>query len=157
MNNMNNYEQTLKFPSAEDIELLHQRSRKEFEDSICHNREAPAKFLKAWLQGVKVIGWEFFQYNSPLNNSSAPPVKSIEDVTNKWQVCPNSEYIIGNIGVIPNYHAILLASMCSFYNSNWGGELMRSVGINGLADISARLDTHDSKIIAELLINYNGW
>lgn len=154
---MNNDEQLLKFPDAEGIELARQRAQKQYEESLKHSREAPAKFLKAWLKGVKIIGWEFFKHNDPLYGPSLPLAKSIEDVTNKWQVCPDYDFIHENIGVMSRGQAILLASMCSFYNSNWGGDLMRDVGINGLSDISTRLDTDGAEVISELFINYNGW
>ena len=52
---------------------------------------------------------------------------------------------------------MFLASLVSFYNSDPGGELLRSLGANGLSGIAARLDESRRQVIADLLLAYPGW
>lgn len=43
------------------------------------------------------------------------------------------------------------------YNSEPGGELLRSLGANGLSDIAASLDESRRQVIADLPLAYAGW
>jgi len=53
--------------------------------------------------------------------------------------------------------AMFLAALVSFYHSDPGGELLRSLGANGLSGIAARLDESRRQVIADLLLAYPGW
>ncbi len=48
--------------------------------------------------------------------------------------------------------AMFLAALVSFYNSDPGGELLRSLGANGLSGIAARLDESRRQVIGDLLL-----
>ncbi len=146
---------------SEIDEVTHARLRKErngkLSQSIEHEKVAMKRFLNAWIDGVRQVGEAYFHHRAPVSDISMKSASSLEDVTNKWQVSPYYEYILENIGVLSGGDAALLATMCSFYNSEWGGELMREVGLNGMADVSAKLDLEGNKIVADLLVNYTGW
>lgn len=134
-------------------ELTLARLRKQRDEAQAHYDQAPGAFLAAWLKGIKVIGEGWFTYN-PQCCEKAP---SLDQVCDKWQVIPDYELINQRIGVLSGGEAALLAAMCSFYNAEWGGQLLQDLGIQGLADISAKLDLAENRIVADLLVNYTGW
>lgn len=143
-------------------EVTHARLLEKLAEQRAKNMEhaevAPQRFLDAWKKGVAIVGISYFKCETPLlADQVVEPAVSLDEVTTKWQVSPDYEYILENIGVLSGGEAALLATMCSFYNSEWGGELMREVGLNGLADVSAKLDLEGNQIVADLLINYTGW
>ncbi len=127
-------------------------AHKEREEAIAHSQVAPSKFLAAWVAGVNIIGEEWFTQG----NSAVKP-DSLCQTTDKWQQIPNWDLVNERIGVLSSGEAALLAVMCSFYNSNFGGDLMRNIGIQGMADISGALGLRERKILSELLLNYTGW
>ncbi len=129
------------------------RIRKERTETQAHYAQAEGVFLDAWVRGVKIIGEAWFTAN-PRFCKKAP---SLDQVTDKWQVIPNSELINERIGVLSGGEAALLAAMCSYYNAEWGGQLMQDLGLQGLADLSATLDLRGNRIIADLMLNYTGW
>ncbi len=128
------------------------RMRKEREEAIAHSQVAPTRFLAAWIVGVSIIGEEWFT-----QGKSAVKPASLDQATDKWQLIPNWDLVSERISVLSSGEAALLAVMCSFYNSEWGGELMRNMGIQGMADISGTLDLRERKVLSELLLNYTGW
>lgn len=130
---------------------------KRIANAIERDQDSKKRFLQAWLKGVKKIGWQYFQYQSPIDTRHLPRVDSIEEVIDKLQAMPDCKLIRENIGSMSSGESALLAAMCSIFNANWGGELMREVGINGLADLSRRLDEAGTDVVSELLINYRGW
>lgn len=143
-------------------EITRARMRKKMEERIAAAREhaevAPQRFLDAWKKGVGIIGKSYFKCETPLSsNQVIEPAESLEAVTSKWQVCPDYDYIMEHIGVLSGGEAALLVTMCSFYNSGWGGDLMRECGLNGMADVAAKLDLEETQIVAELLLYYTGW
>ena len=129
------------------------RIRKERTETQAHYAQAEGVFLAAWVRGVKLIGQSWFTAN-PRFCEKAP---HLDQVTDKWQVIPKADVIDERIGVLSSGEAALLAAMCSFYNTEWGGQLMQDLGIQGLADLSAKLDLHGNRIIADLMLNYTGW
>ena len=110
------------------------------------SQKAPTLFLNAWKQGVTLIGGEFFNQKKTLNI-----------IKDKSELRPDYEYIQKNIWVMSSGKKALLALMCSFYNSAWGGDLMNEVGIKGMSDISSKLDYESLDVVSELLVNYHGW
>ena len=146
---------------SEFDEVTHQRMRRNMQEQMAaaqkHHAIAPQRFLAAWIKGVRIVGESYFHHDAPLSDRNLQPAASLDTVTSKWQVSPNYEYILKNISVLSGGEAALLATLCSFYNSEWGGELMREVGLNGMADVSAKLDLDGNQIVADLLINYTGW
>lgn len=123
-----------------------------------HEEVAPQRFLEAWKKGVAIIGESYFKNNpSFLADHSVEPAASLKEVTHKWQVSPDYDFILEHIGVLSGGEAALLAAMCSVYNSEWGGDLMREIGLNGMSDVSAKLEIEERQIVADLLLYYAGW
>ena len=133
------------------------RIRKERDVALSHSYEAPAKFVAAWVEGVKIIGQQFFECKQPMFGDVVTEPKTLDDVTDKNQLVPKCELIEKNIYAISGGEAALLAVMCSFYNSEWGGKMMQDLGLQGMADISAKLDLKASRVVAKLVVNYTGW
>ncbi|MCW9012304.1 MAG: hypothetical protein OQL06_00860 [Gammaproteobacteria bacterium] len=118
-----------------------------------HYAQAQSAFLNAWLEGVKIVGESWFTFNPTFCQKA----ESLNEAKSKWQVMPNYELVNERIGVLSGGEVALLAAMRSFYNAEWGGKLMQDGGLQGLADLSGKLDLQGNRIIAELMINYTGW
>ena len=121
-----------------------------------HANVAPQRFLEAWIKGVTRVGEQYFCH-APLHESGLPHAAELGAVTDKRQISPNCNYIQENISSLSSGEATLLAVMCSFFNSEWGGDLMREFGLNGMADVAFKLDLEGNQIVADLLVNYTGW
>lgn len=122
-----------------------------------HAEHAPARFLKAWLRGVRIAGKNCFGFQQPIYGDTIQPAQSLDEVTSKWQVCPILDVVEKVIGVKSSGERTLLAVMYSFYNTEDGAKLMDEVGIRGFADIASSLDLEARDVVAELLKNYTGW
>jgi len=133
------------------------RIKKIQEENIKHSLEAPTLFLEAWKRGAKIVGLRFFECKQPLGSDPVNIVGTIDLVTDKAQLTPKWDYIENNIGILSGGEAALLAVMCSFYNSEWGDELMRDLGLLGMANICGKLDRTENQIVADLVVNYSGW
>lgn len=106
----------------------------------------PSHFLKAWIAGVKKAGENYFELKGP-----------VEDITNKWQVCPKASFILEVAGSISHGQAALLGLMCSFYNSEDGQNILEKVNLPNFVDALAILDNESRKIISDLCLTYSGW
>jgi len=107
-------------------------------------------FLEAWKRGVAIAGEQWFGDGTRHSGFAR----------SKWDLSPRMDKINDDIGVLSSGEAVFLAAMVSFYNSYSGGELLqRAVGVKhiGLADIAASLDEPRRRVIAGLLVSYNGW
>lgn len=114
-------------------------------------RQNAALFLDAWKRGVLLAGPTYFI------NKTAHELHAVGAATDKNQLAPDHDLIVASIDVLSSGERKFLAAMCSFYNSNWGGDLLREQGVNGLADLSAVLDDEHLKVLADLLVSYGGW
>jgi len=119
--------------------------------------QASARFLRAWLKGVRVVGPSFFEARRPGRGQTGDAVQSLDMVQDKWDVCPNPEAVEKGIDTLSHGEAALLAAMCSFYNPEWGSGLLRRVGVVGLADLASKLDRESREIVSELLETYTGF
>jgi len=143
---------------SDDIdEVTLARIRKQRDVARVHGYEAPAKFVDAWVRGVKIVGEQYFECKTPLSGDAVTEFETLNDVTDKNQLTPKWDFIEKNIYAMSGGEAALLATMCSFYNAEWGGKMMQEFGLQGMADISAKLDLEGNQIVADLLINYTGW
>jgi hypothetical protein len=120
-------------------------------DEIAHTNEhfskAPLAFFHAWKRGVALVGPALFGKGTQA---------CLDQAVDKWDLCPNVAAIRKSIGVMSSGEKVFLAAMVSFYNAKDGGALLKRVGVHGLADLGG-LDLQRRKIIAELILNYNGW
>ncbi len=113
-------------------------------------------FLNAWKRGVELAGAQYFTCRPPFGET-LKPASSVAEASDRDQLAPDAEFIIETIGVLSSGQRKFLAAMCSFYNAQWGGYLLREQGVNGLADLSATLDAEHRQVIADLLVSYAGW
>jgi len=123
-------------------------------DAIAQYRErSPWLFLEAWKQGVSLVGEKYFSTHPALATSAT----SLESITDKQQLIPNLKLIETDIAQLSGSEAALLAVMCSFYNSRQGGKLMRSLGIEGMAEVSQQMSLAGNQVVARLLVHFTDW
>ena len=60
------------------------------------------------------------------------------------------------LGVLSSGQRMFLSAMVSFYNAREGGAMLKRCHFHGLSDFDG-LDLQRRKVIADLLVNYNGW
>jgi len=101
-------------------------------------------FLDAWRRGISIAGPKWFGDGTGVGAT-------------KWKLEPRYDDIASAIGWLSSGESAFLVAMYSFYNADTGGELMRKLGIGGLADVAGRLDGPRRKVIADLLVSYEGW
>ncbi|WP_069865605.1 hypothetical protein [Pseudomonas citronellolis] len=112
-----------------------------------HFAQAPAAFFKAWKRGVEIAGAEWFGDGTR---------EGLQCATNKWHLRPNLLQLNDALGVLSGGQRMFLSSMVSFYDAREGGAMLRRCQFEGLADLGG-LDLQRRKVIADLLLHYNGW
>lgn len=112
-----------------------------------HFAAAPQAFFEAWKRGVEIAGPEWFGNGTRegLNLSKS-----------KWDLRPNMLRLNDALGVLSSGERMFLSAMVSFYNAREGGVMLKRCHFNGLSDFDG-LDLQRRKVIADLLVNYNGW
>lgn len=108
-------------------------------------------FFDAWLRGVEIAGWQYF------GDGHQPGAEGSKYDLTKWDLAPRQDDIADAIGWLSSGEAVFLAAMYSFYNADTGGKMLRRLRVNGLADLSAKLDEPRLRVIAALLVSYAGW
>ena len=127
---------------------LDQITRDSIAQELEHFSSAPARFLEAWKRGVRLAGPQFFGMGSPQAD--------LDHAESKWDLCPKMDLIDRAIGVMSSGEKVFLAALTSFYNAEDGGDLLKRVNVQGLADFGG-LDLERRAVIAALLLNYTGW
>lgn len=112
-----------------------------------HFATAPQAFFEAWKRGVKLAGIEWFGNGTQEN---------FEHASSKGDLRPRILMLNDALGVLSSGQRLFLSSMVSFYNSREGGAMLKRCGVEGLADLG-KLDLQRRQVIADLLLNYNGW
>jgi hypothetical protein len=112
-----------------------------------HFAQAPEAFFQAWKRGVKVAGLQWF---------GDATREGFERAASKWELRPATRRIGGALGVLSPGEGVFLAAMASFYNAREGGALLKRCGFQGLADLGG-LDLERRRVIADLMLHYNGW
>jgi hypothetical protein len=103
-------------------------------------------FLDAWLRGVEIAGIEWF--GNAWSDKTSPT---------KWDYRPDFDLIEGNIGVLSTGEAAFLAAMYSFFNPDTGAQMMRDLGFGSPGAVAAVMDEPRRRVIADLLVSYDGW
>lgn len=103
-------------------------------------------FLDAWMRGVEIAGRQWFQDQRPASS----------EVT-KWTFTPDYDAITDNLGCLSTGEGAFLAAMYSFYNSTTGNRMMRDLGFESPGELAATLDEPRRRVIADLLVSYEGW
>ena len=93
-----------------------------------HFENAPRAFLQAWKRGAEIAGAEWFGNGTP---------EGLQQATSSGQ-------------------RMFLSAMVSFYNAREGGAMLKRCGFEGLSDLGG-LDLERRRVIADLVLNYNGW
>lgn len=126
-------------------------TRQEIVDQIAqeerHLAAAPHAFFEAWKRGVEIAGPQWFGDGVPAGLNRA---------RSKWHLCPDLQRIRDALGVLSSGERLFLAALCSFYNAREGGALLGHCDFHGLADLGG-LDLQRRRVIADLLLNYDGW
>ncbi len=112
-----------------------------------HFTKAPAAFFRAWKRGAEIAGAEWFGDGTR---------SGLERATTKWDLRPNMLMVNDALGVLSSGQRMFLSAMVSFYNSREGAAMLKRCGFEGLSDLGG-LDLERRKVIADLVLNYNGW
>ncbi|MCO4240615.1 hypothetical protein KP728_17705 [Xanthomonas arboricola pv. juglandis] len=112
-----------------------------------HFTKAPAAFFQAWKRGAEIAGAEWFGDGTRAG---------LERATTKWDLRPNMLMVNDALGVLSSGQRMFLSAMVSFYNSREGAAMLKRCGFEGLSDLGG-LDLERRKVIADLVLNYNGW
>lgn len=127
---------------------LDKTTRENIAQELEHFSSAPVRFLEAWKRGVRLAGPQFF--------GTGTAHADLDQAESKWDLCPKMDLIDRGIGVMSSGEKVFLAALTSFYNAEHGGELLRRVHVQGLADFGG-LDLERRAVIAALILNYTGW
>lgn len=111
-------------------------------------RAAPAQFFNAWREGAALAGAIYFGDGTEAN---------LKNATNRDQLAPNLERCKKGIGCLSSGEKVFLAALYTFYNGAAGQPLMQAANVKGMSDIASSLDLKRRRIVAELLMSYNGW
>lgn len=109
---------------------------------------SPPAFLNAWVKGVGLAGHRFFGDGSR---------EQLDHFTSKHDLAPRYDDIVEALGWLSSTEAAFLVAMYSFYNSYATREMFDQIGVTGLAKLSQRLDEPRCRVIADLLVAYEGW
>ncbi len=110
-------------------------------------QEREQRFLAAWKRGVTLAGEACFKVTA----------ESVGAATSREQLRPDWDYIEAHLLDRSNGEAAFLATLCSFFNSEWGQVLLDRAGYPNLCDLASKLDPGSAEIIAELFVSYHGW
>lgn len=102
--------------------------------------QQPSRFLKAWKDGVKLIGTDYFKINGSLESA-----KTIDDLV------PDINLINEVIFKLSTGQAVFLAAMVSFYDSQVGQRYLEQLGYANIADIAAKLDIEYREILKDII------
>ncbi|MGR0116442.1 hypothetical protein [Ralstonia pseudosolanacearum] len=112
-----------------------------------HFERAPQAFFEAWKRGAEIAGAEWFGDGTR---------EGLQHATSKWDLRPNLQKLSRSFGVLSSGQRMFLAAMVSFYNAHDGAKLLKRCGFEGLSDLNG-LDLGRRKVIADLVLHYNGW
>lgn len=101
-------------------------------------------FLDAWLRGVDIAGRQWFT-----GSGHSPGTK--------WDYRPDYDLIMDNLGVLSTGEAVFLAAMYSFFNPAAGAQMLHGLGYSSPGELAARLDEKRVRVLADLMVSYEGW
>lgn len=93
---------------------------------------------------------------SPVRNGLATGTREgLQRATEKWDLRPNMLMLNDALGVRSGGQRMFLSAMVSFYNAREGAAMLKRCGFEGLSDFGG-LDLERRKVIADLILHYNG-
>lgn len=122
--------------------MLQQISREEM-----HFAQAPEAFFQAWKRGVQIAGYQWFGDGTREGFARAKT---------KWELRPDLLVLNDALGVLSSGERMFLSAMVSIYNAPEGGAMLKRCGYEGLSDLGG-LDLERRRVIADLVLHYNGW
>jgi hypothetical protein len=90
------------------------------------------------------------------NGSAMAPPKGCNKPPANGICVPNILILNDALGVLSSGQRMFLSAMVSFYNAREGGAMLKRCGFEGLSDLGG-LDLERRRVIADLVLNYNGW
>jgi hypothetical protein len=112
-------------------------------------RQTPDKhvrFLAAWKEGVAFLGADLFGPGS------------IETARDKDELRPQADAVEAVFASESGGEEQFLAAMVSFYDPAWGEELVARIDcLKSVCGLTYNLDPECTRILCELLLNYEGW
>lgn len=112
-----------------------------------HFAHATQAFFEAWKRGVALAGPEWFGDGTH---------EGLQRATTKWDLRPNVPRLNDTLGVLSGGQRMFVSTMVSFYNAHDGAAMLKRCGFEGLSDLDG-LDLERRKVIADLILHYNGW
>jgi hypothetical protein len=76
---------------------------------------------------------------------------------NYRELTPRIDAIKKALEVLPTGSAVFLAALVSCCNGDTGGRMLRALQASGFADIASRLDVDQRRVLADLLVSFEGW
>ncbi|WP_175687235.1 hypothetical protein [Burkholderia multivorans] len=112
-----------------------------------HFNRAPEAFFDAWKRGAEIAGAEWFGDGTR---------EGLQGAASKWDLRPNLLMLNDALGVLSGGQRMFLSAMVSFYNAREGAAMLKRCGFEGLSDLGG-LDLERRRVIADLVLHYNGW
>lgn len=126
---------------------LPQEVSDQLERELAHFDQAPCAFFQAWKRGIEIAGAQWFGDGTR---------EGLARARNKWDLRPDMLMVGDALGVLSSGERMFLSAMVSFYNAREGAAMLKRCGFEGLSDLGG-LDLQRRKVIAELVLNYDGW
>lgn len=115
-------------------------------NAMLQTQEKHVRFLAAWKQGVAFLGPELFGPGT------------IETAHDKDDLRPLREPVEAVFACESGGEEQFLAAMVSFYDPAWGEELAARIDcLKSVCGLTYNLDRECTRILCELLLNYEGW
>ncbi len=109
--------------------------------------QSDALFIDAWKKGIKKVGAEFFSIKA----------SSLDAAKKKWQLEPDYEFIQNAMGGYSHGQQVLLALMYSFFDPEYGQELLEKTQKPNFVEARSILDEEAFQIITNLWLYHTGW
>ena len=106
-------------------------------------------FLAAWKEAATLTGTPSL--------FGAHSEKEINSAGRKEALTPRIKPIEQSILQRPGSQAALIAAMVSFYNPAEGAKLAGKLGLASFADLAKALWPRQREVVAQLIVNYEGW
>lgn len=113
-------------------------------------RDAPARFFKAWKQGVALAGVGYFGDGSKAGFLAA---------TDKNDLAPRMAVVKEALGVLSGGERTFLVAMYSFYNGRTAADMWEEnfQSPDNIGTTISGLDLARRRVLAELTLTYTGW
>lgn len=114
-------------------------------------RDAPARFFRAWKDGVALAGVGYFGDGTQAGFDAA---------TDKNALAPRIERVRAGLGLLSGGERRFLAALYSFYNDQAAADMWADAFPSSPDNIGAtisNLDLARRRVLAELTVNYTGW